>query len=657
MTTLVVQGEAGASLPAAYATFAPILGRLSEPMQQVLRGLLVQLERSLTSYDAPRLRPQGEFEGLGGLARNGDIGHILQSELLLRSEAPLEFLRRLADGETLFLEKQYADPGVRPVYRALVSVGPGLLGHGRILALAALFYLARLAAQRGADFHWCFLPREDGAVWFEGLTVPGVTRMLKAASFREMEVGDLEEAVDLWSRLSSEPPETVDWVIGARPRRTAAGSAPAIEAAANALAFTLGPPIAGARRTVRVAMRLAGQARAGLELVFPDDRVCVSALNDPFRPLDPARLPAASQAAEERNGWAPRGMAAAGGQSRFVRLADGLLLLFFRKETEVAMSYFFRLPKDAILAGVQLDNSVLRVLLYSRRSGEGVFHGSDFLLQPRGSFTPWEPYRLPVMADQLFKDHAPNVIPPMQVIPSGRRFRSASGGAFDLDRSAQGIGAFKPRRDVSPLLSSDGFHSLQLEETGERRRLIVLKQGSPMAGGYPVDDADLRIDRLVGMRFLSGEQALAVGQQGRRWTILPFQSPVEDTVSRSSHTVVLAPEDRLVAGRWRWDGAVVRLWSDVRRGGKGTIRYGEVRNGVVGYPTATYKLGDDAASLIKLEPGLNGYWGLTVDAKGEPDLLVHYRPNRKTSTLIRTAFSLRGLADAAPQIDLEQLLA
>eukprot|EP01035_Chromulina_nebulosa_P034234 gene34234-45916_t len=173
-------------LPAAYAPFAPVLERLSEPLQLLLHGQLLQFETLVRNVDAPEFAPQGEFEGLGGLTMRGDIAQLVQSELLLRTEAPLEFLRRIADSETLYLEKQYADPGARPVFRVMISVGPAILGHGRLLALAALLFMARVALSRGAAFHWCFLPRNEGAVWFDEVSVNTIKRFLRAAARCEM---------------------------------------------------------------------------------------------------------------------------------------------------------------------------------------------------------------------------------------------------------------------------------------------------------------------------------------------------------------------------------------------------------------------------------------------------------------------------------------
>ena len=172
--------QAPPKLPAAYAPFLPVLEQLSEPMLRILQGQLAQFERMARILEAPDLADHGDFEGYGGLTQRGDLSQIIQSELLLRTEEPLEFLRRLAESETLYHEKRYADPGARPAYRVMISIGPGSLGHGRMVALAALFFLARIAHGRKAQLHWCFLPRPEGVVWFDALTPETVRRLLRA---------------------------------------------------------------------------------------------------------------------------------------------------------------------------------------------------------------------------------------------------------------------------------------------------------------------------------------------------------------------------------------------------------------------------------------------------------------------------------------------
>ena len=178
----------------------------------------------------------------------------------------------------------------------MISVGPGSPGHGRIVALAALIFMARVAQIRGAAFWWCFLPRTDGSVWFDELSVNTVKRLLKAASYREMTPDDAVEAAQLWEGLTAGParrdaPELIDWMIGdlgRRPRspRNAAYWNP--DAPTNQLSFTVLAPCPGALRSARLQLRRRGGQATRADISFPDDRVCVSALKTPVPPLRPA---------------------------------------------------------------------------------------------------------------------------------------------------------------------------------------------------------------------------------------------------------------------------------------------------------------------------------------------------------------------------------
>jgi hypothetical protein len=271
----------------------------------------------------PRSRRSGRVRGLGGLTHHGDIDTIVQSELLLRTEAPLEFLRRLVEAETLFHDRLHVDPGHRRVLRVMVSVGPGIMGHGRILALAALFLLARVAMQRSADLHWCFLPRAEGAVWFDRLSVNTIKRFLRSASFREAEAEDLREAREAWELAhAGQQSQSTDWIIGAAQADPGAG-------VSNALSFTLLPFHPGQARAADVELRCHGRETRRRTIAFAPDRLCLAALEQPFPRPQPACAAAASPGGPvpAMAGWEPHYLSLPNGRYRLVRLGDGLLVI------------------------------------------------------------------------------------------------------------------------------------------------------------------------------------------------------------------------------------------------------------------------------------------------------------------------------------------
>ncbi|MDY7096927.1 MAG: hypothetical protein SXU28_02195 [Pseudomonadota bacterium] len=245
-------------LPAAYDPFVPVLEKLSPALAEVLRGQLAQFEVFLRSLELIDDAPHGDFEGLNGLTNRGDIEHILQSELLLQTEAPLEFLRRLAEAETLYHDRQYSDPGKKQVWRVVVSCGPEIMGHGRLVALAAVFFLAKVASERGGKFEWCFLPTQGEITWSKGLSVNSIKRFLRSAAFREASVEDVAAARELWDASDKdedarERPLPADWIIGSA--RHGSLEKPSIESEPNTLAFTMLPQMRGEVREARISVR------------------------------------------------------------------------------------------------------------------------------------------------------------------------------------------------------------------------------------------------------------------------------------------------------------------------------------------------------------------------------------------------------------------
>lgn len=137
-------------LPAALAPWAGALSVISPELAVALGPLLRRLD-ALIGAREPVADVHGEPDGLGGLARSGRPDQLLSSEWLLADEYPEEFLRRLVDGELLYLAPEFSAPAVRGRVVALVDAGPAQAGAGRLVQLAALLVLHRRAAARGTE--------------------------------------------------------------------------------------------------------------------------------------------------------------------------------------------------------------------------------------------------------------------------------------------------------------------------------------------------------------------------------------------------------------------------------------------------------------------------------------------------------------------------
>jgi len=644
--------------PEAYAPFLPVLERLSEPLQKVLHGQLAQFERAFRTVDRHEMAQQGEFEGLGGLTMRGDISHILQSELLMRSHAPLEFLRRLVESETIYLDKQFADPGIRSVYRAMISMGPGVLGHGRLICLATIFFMARVARQRGATFHWCFMPRADGPVWFDEISVNTIKRFLRAASYKEMSPDDVAAARRAWGQVETDPlrPDKidhVDWTIGAAARRPAVRSdhriAAAFDDADNILSFALLSPRPDEPRSAQLLLRQGGREQQKVEVTFPDDRICLSALSDPFRPLKPTSpaLPA-GKARAVQTGWETEYLSIPRTQLKIVRLTDGVLILLSAAKRGFAQKWFIPLPKSVILVGIKVDE-LLSIIVHSDRDGWETLTYGQFRLSARQTPLPVLQHRKQATSRQLFRNRSRYAIPPLN-LDGSVEFYSASGDAFELtfdhlDRAVH----FSPLRKTPKTLLAVGAYRIVKIVENDTTILRMLKNRAKHVDDYVVPPL---VPDHIREIFLSGsERSLAYSVAPGQWR---FPPKMTDGVAGETAEIQLEAHETLLTGNNNGTHVTARIWSDARYGGNGTIRsvrYGE-REEAGKQPLL--KLGDDALSIVKVQVADDGVWALSADADGEPCALLHYK-RRSSGQYECTRFEIEELLADAVRIDLATL--
>ncbi|PSJ38509.1 hypothetical protein [Allosphingosinicella deserti] len=643
-------------IPAAYAPFQPVLERLSEPLRRLLNGQLEQFEHLFPTLTAARSAPQGKFEGLGGLTPRGEVSHILQSELLLRTEAPLEFLRRLAESETLFLERQFTDRGAQWVYRVALSIGPAILGHGRIVALAALFFVARVARERGAEFHWCILPRADGPLWFDELSVGTVKRFLRAVSYQEADAGALQQAHDVWCQLEPHALEkrrieTVDWVIGAeqRHRTGRSRSASAVGATANAFSFLLLPPIPGAPRSVQIAVRRGAREQARAVILFPDDRMCVSALENPFASHVPGHAAGREVTpVPPLDGWEPRYLVVSG-KLRLVRLQDGLLILEWERKAGIVRSYFMPVEPACDLVGVRVNEGLLSTVVRTGRAE------SDRLsLRRYQMFAQQDPACISarskeVPTAQLFRNRNSFTIPPLS-IDQAAEFYAVSGQAYRL-----GFSAGTKELDFSPLynapktLLATMLYRVIADRAGGRTVLRVIKNWQSVVDEFPLpEDHDLP-DQLHGLVYTRGDRSLAYSVKGGTWNVPSGGA----TGAGPVRTLTVGPHEVVLSAKQKDEGIWARLWSDARHGGDGTVRSIRQVDGTTSLRNGSLKLGSDAPSVVKIEAADDGLWALTVDDDGVPAELLRYHQNKREAKYQCTRFALADLRATAILIDPE----
>lgn len=619
-------------LPAAYAPLEAVLELLSRPLAEVLRGQLLQFEPLAHRLERREFALQGEFEGLGGLTHHVAIDHILQSELLLRTEAPLEFLRRMAEAETLFHDRIYADPGARPVWRVVVSAGPDMLGHGRLVTLAALFFLARVAARRDAVFHWSFVPRAEGPVWFTGLSINAIKRFLRSAAFREAGVEDVLDVRAKWAEAtgaapSAGRPEVADWMIGAL--RDWGSDRSAIATEHNVFGFTFAPPIPDEPRRAAITVRRGGhlQNRATIELA--PDPACLAALENPFPvPRREGASPQAGGHVPDMPGWERQYLSAPTGNYRAVRDADGILVMRVGVAGQNEGAWFLALPDDALLGGIAIQQDRLCVLHHRTRQGVEQLAYHRIALQPGRDQQASEVFVHAVPSQHLFRQQMPFALPSIGGHP-GIAFHSVSGQSYELRFAERGETRFtslpkKPRI----LLSQGSDHVLGQMQRNEFMVTVRKRDGSTVKsagiGGFAHPPK-----RFHGIMWSPENACLAYALQAGEWRLLTTHLAL-DRIAWGDLDFRVEPCERVIGASTKNNGIHVQVWSDVRFGGSGAIETYRYSGGKRTRTSAPIELGEDAGRIAALQRVNGHFWAVTCDDQGAPQDLLLYLPKKRS---------------------------
>jgi hypothetical protein len=155
-----------APLPPGLEPWGEALSVLTPTLVAGLQPLLHGLDDLIHRRDAGS-GPSGPLDGYDGLTARGTPERIVMSEWLLADELPLEFLRRAAQNELLYLAPSYQRPQPRGRVVVLVDNGPDQLGAPRLVQLAALIVLHRRSAVAGAGMTIGALDDEPGN-WLDG---------------------------------------------------------------------------------------------------------------------------------------------------------------------------------------------------------------------------------------------------------------------------------------------------------------------------------------------------------------------------------------------------------------------------------------------------------------------------------------------------------
>ena len=267
-------------LPRALSPWAKQLDLFAGPVALSIAPLLPRLSGVLGGA-GPVFGTTGEPDGFDGIDRRGPYERLLPSEWLLLSEAPEEFLRRVAMSEHAFLRLSHKSrPAGRDVV-ALLDAGPDQLGSPRIAHLAALVVLAARAERERGTFAFGVLQSPSPRLHV-GLSVASLTAMLESGSPRPAS----KETI---LRYLAEPQvgqASERWLVGGEDLRPTP-----LCGSISALIVT--EPVEPGARRLDVTAIPAGpprERRAVLEL--PPEPSCVRLLRDPFESKAPVPAPA-----------------------------------------------------------------------------------------------------------------------------------------------------------------------------------------------------------------------------------------------------------------------------------------------------------------------------------------------------------------------------
>ncbi len=659
--------EAGQEFPTAYAPFLPVLERLSHPMKTALKGHLASLEALFDAVQSRDRHLLGDFEGVGGLTHRGELSRILQSELLLRTEAPMEFLRRLAEHETLYMETERSDPSEKLIFRLIIAAGPELMGHGRIVALAGLIFLARVAHMRKTELHWCFLPN-DRVQWHREVSVGSVKKFLKFVAFANPNDSDIEVANDLWTQVfkdkNSADMTFQDWVIGAEGRKDMLDHPDILATTSNALALSMDPPGRTETRTGVLDLKRGRASVKRVRLEFPADVTCVSALNRPFDPIRPdltAKINQLGTRLPAEKGWEPLYFSSNGAGRFIVRFEYfGRGLLFFDQSYLAGREYvhalnqarfeargrrsmkvngktyrepvFIPLPEDAQLAGVHFSKSKSQINVLLQRG-----KGDD----ERLVFNHWiegvdiKPPRIKkVTSAHLFAKQRDHAIPFLLTDKLVYGY-TTSGQPFtfkwsqDLNEPSINI-LYKEKR----ILKSDGHYHVTLFEPRTQVRhegpagvIGSFRQPGMQLGiglkkskwDYPIEPG-AGFDRLRGAAFSPG--ATVMSFHPGQWKYYSGGLNIDDLIEID---IELPPYERIIGINDDIASPRLTVYSDPLHGGDGRVQHRWYR-GIADTPTevrTVYKFGaslSDIRGLRQLPD--NSFAGVALDKNGDPKTLV-----------------------------------
>lgn len=284
-----------AELPRELAPFGALLAPFPRDLAEALGAMVGRLRVLVGPLARSEDAPEGELDGLSGLARRGPLERLLVTDWALLEHEPDELLRRLATGELSYLALARRQEVADRRTIALFDAGPAQLGGPRLAHLALAILLAARADAAGASFSFGSL---QGRRLLDGFEEASARALLDARTRADVTAEDRA----WWTEALAATKGLDLWIVGA-------GEGPALPATRVLLDDAEEPGASAVRVRIRTPR---GDERAA-EVPLPPTGLAVRLLRRPFdvprRPPStaPFRRPRRSELDERRLVFSPDG--------------------------------------------------------------------------------------------------------------------------------------------------------------------------------------------------------------------------------------------------------------------------------------------------------------------------------------------------------------
>jgi len=261
------------TLPTILRPWQPLIGRLDPDFSTGMADWLRRLDSLIEPAGQPAHAERGDPDGFDGLDRRGTLFRLRGSDWALADTLPLEFRRRLAMSELLYLRQSYREPRLSQRVLLLLDTGPDQLGIARLVHMALLFLFHHKVERRGAKLLWGSLQRSK-------LREPSTldeTEIRVLLDSRRLARPSSDDLNHILKKTAHDPQRDEVWMVGG----PACSDLLRITPLAHYLQVSEVPEDQG--RAIRVGLTRAGTiTERTLSLPRPDDRLAARCLRNPF---------------------------------------------------------------------------------------------------------------------------------------------------------------------------------------------------------------------------------------------------------------------------------------------------------------------------------------------------------------------------------------